>query len=185
MLCESAVAPEPEVAVTITALVPAGVPELPLDPPPLLLEEGPLPPQPAAIPATPARSSRQMRLDTRFPLLKKKRAQAAVSPPPAKGQSRKLLVGAVVAMVRLVVAAAVPLSVSLAGENEQVASLGSPEQEKETAWLKPFVGVTLRVVEPLWPGVTESVVGLALTVKLAGAAGTATLSETAEEVLPL
>jgi hypothetical protein len=48
-------------------------------------------------------------------------------------------------MVAVVVIAA-PLGVTFAGEKLQAAFAGSPEQAKETAWEKPFEGVTVTVV---------------------------------------
>jgi hypothetical protein len=49
-----------------------------------------------------------------------------------------------VATVRVVVPAA-PFGVTLDGEKLHVAPEGNPEQAKVTAWLKPLVGVTVRV----------------------------------------
>lgn len=49
-----------------------------------------------------------------------------------------------VATVRVVVPAE-PFGVTLGGAKLQVAPEGNPEQAKVTAWLKPFVGVTVRV----------------------------------------
>jgi hypothetical protein len=70
----------------------------------------------------------------------------------------------VVAIVKVVVAAAVP-GVTLAGLNEQLASEGSPEHVKEMAWLKPLeLGVTVIVdAVELCPGaLTVTVVGFAV-----------------------
>jgi hypothetical protein len=71
-----------------------------------------------------------------------------------------------VATVSVVVAALVPLGVTVDGEKVQVLAAGSPEQEKLTCWLKPSAGVTLTVVVPVSPAVTVTVVGLKLTVNV-------------------
>jgi hypothetical protein len=69
-------------------------------------------------------------------------------------------------MVSVVVAAAVPLGVTEAGEKLQDASAGRPEQVKVTVALKPLIGVTERVAVPLCPGPTLRLVGLEARVKL-------------------
>jgi hypothetical protein len=77
--------------------------------------------------------------------------------------------GAVVVIVRVVVAALAP-GVTVAGAKVQVASEGRPLHAKLTAAAKPPAGVTESIVVPVWPGVMERLAGLALTVKEAGTA---------------
>ena len=62
--------------------------------------------------------------------------------------------------VRVVVTAA-PLGVTLAGEKMQPISAGNPEQSNVTAWLKPLLGVTVRVDLPEDPAAMVRAVGLA------------------------
>jgi hypothetical protein len=77
--------------------------------------------------------------------------------------------GAAVVIVRVVVTALAP-GVTVAGAKVQLASEGRPVHAKLTACAKPPAGVTESVVVPVWPGVMERLVGLALTVKEAGTA---------------
>lgn len=60
------------------------------------------------------------------------------------------MVGAVVFTVSVLVTA-LPFGVTEAGANVQVASAGNPLQEKLTAVLNPFMGVTVKVAVPLCP----------------------------------
>ena len=68
---------------------------------------------------------------------------------------RSAAIEAEVVTVSVVVAAA-PEGVTVAGEKEHDAPDGSPEQLNDTAELKPFWGVTVMDVVPVWPAVTES-----------------------------
>lgn len=70
-----------------------------------------------------------------------------------------------VAMLRVVVAAAVPLGVTVAGEKLHVEFAGSPLHAKLTAWLKPPLGVTDTLIVADAPAVTVAVDGEAPTVK--------------------
>jgi hypothetical protein len=65
-----------------------------------------------------------------------------------------------------VVAAVLPLGVTVAGENEQVLSAGNPLQAKLTWLLKPPDGVTDITVVPLAPPATDTVDGATPTEKL-------------------
>jgi hypothetical protein len=59
------------------------------------------------------------------------------------------VVGAVVVTLSTTVVCAV-----LFGVNAQLESEGNPTQLYVSAWLKPFVGVTVMLADPLCPGVT-------------------------------
>ena len=65
----------------------------------------------------------------------------------------------------MVLAAAVPFGVTVAGEKLHEASLGRPEHAKLTAALKPLTGVTDRPIVPLCPGVMLRLAPLAAKVK--------------------
>ena len=172
VVCESAFAPVPDVAVTVTVLVPAGVPRL------LGGLEALPPPHPIAIPPMPSNSVRHRSAGNRFFLRKKSRPSARTVPPPANGHViRFSLVAAVVAMVIVVVTAVVPLGVTVAGEKLQVASAGRPEQAKVTAALKPLTGVTDRPTVPLLPGMTERLDGWAASVNVGAAFTVSVMAE--------
>lgn len=66
-----------------------------------------------------------------------------------------------------VVVAALPLGVSVAGVNEQLARRGRPLHEKLTGVVKDPWGVTVRVKVAVWPSVMVWLAGLAAIVKLA------------------
>ena len=51
----------------------------------------------------------------------------------------------------IVVVAAPPCGVTVAGEKLQVTSAGKPEHAKEICSAKPSCGVTVRAMVPLWP----------------------------------
>ena len=70
-----------------------------------------------------------------------------------------------VAIVIIVVAAAVPLGVTVAGEKLHVEFAGSPLHAKLTAWLKPPLGVTDTLIAADAPAVTLAVDGETPTVK--------------------
>ena len=124
VICERAVAPVPDVALTVTVVVPAGVPDV--------FDE--LPPQPLAIPPMPSNSSiRPSKFGRRFLSLTKNTPQAKAIPP-ANGQGlRSLLLAAVVVIVIVLLLAAVPLGVTDAGEKLHAAPLGRPEHANEVA----------------------------------------------------
>jgi len=164
---ETAVAPEPAVAVIVTVLFPAGVPGLAGD----RVEALPPAPQLLAM-ALPAASSNSMspRRSTQggsFLPQARRRQKASMDPLPSSGQGFPLraLVAAVVEMVMIVVAAAVPSGVTVAGEKLHEAWLGNPEQANDTCRLKPFCGAMLSVAVPLLPGATESAKGAAARLK--------------------
>jgi hypothetical protein len=78
--------------------------------------------------------------------------------------------GVVVDTVAVAVMAVVPsVNVTVGGAMVHVAADGAPVQPSATIWLKPPAGVTVTVKVPLAPCATVSVVGVALTVKLAEA----------------
>ena len=62
-----------------------------------------------------------------------------------------------------VVAADAPFAIREAGENEQLAPAGSPVQANETAWLKPFIGITVSLNVADWPRLMVAEVGEAST----------------------
>ena len=66
--------------------------------------------------------------------------------------------GALVAIDTVKTAADVPSSVSADGEIEQVADEGAPPQVKETVWLKPATGETVREYVAVAPAVTVALV---------------------------
>ena len=72
------------------------------------------------------------------------------------------------ATVSVVVEAAVPDGVTVAGEKLHEAPEGNPEQANETAELKPPTGATETVVVALLPADTVCDAGDAATPKLAG-----------------
>lgn len=88
-----------------------------------------------------------------------------------------------VAIVSVVVDAALPLGVTVAGLKLQVAWAGRPEQAKVMADAKPKAGVTVTVVVPLPPLAIETVVGLKDKLKLGVPTTTLTAVEV-EERLP-
>ena len=112
-------------AVTVTVVVPAGVPDV--------FDE--LPPQPLAIPPMLSNSSiRPSKFGRRFPPRTKNTPKAKAIPPPANGQgSRFRLLAAVVVIVSVVLLAAVPLGVTDAGEKLHAAPLGRPEHANAVA----------------------------------------------------
>jgi hypothetical protein len=78
--------------------------------------------------------------------------------------------GVVVDTVAVAVTAVVPsVGVTVVGAIVHVAADGAPVQPSATVWLKPPAGVTVTVKVPLAPCATVSVVGVALSVKLADA----------------
>lgn len=93
----------------------------------------------------------------------------------SRGQSTRWMVGkttdgAVVAMVRVVLAAEGPLGVTVAGEKLQEAPAGSPLQAKLTDWLKPFDGDTDSVKALDCPALSIADCGVADTEKSGGGA---------------
>jgi hypothetical protein len=70
-------------------------------------------------------------------------------------------------MVKLEVAALVPLGVTVAGKAEQVASVGRPLQARETAALNPDAEFTVMATVVEFPATTVAEVGLTETPKSA------------------
>jgi hypothetical protein len=101
---------------------------------------------------------------------------------PRRGVDR-LDEAAAVAIVTVVVAAAVPLGVTVDGENAQLPPEGRPLQAKLTCWLKPPAGVTVTEVCAEPPAVTDPLVGEAAMLKVGGG-GAVTVTVTALEVEP-
>lgn len=75
---------------------------------------------------------------------------------------------AAVVTVSVVVEAAVPEGVTVAGKKLHDAPEGNPEQANETAEANPPCGVTETVAVPLLPAETLSAVGVAATEKSGG-----------------
>jgi len=71
-------------------------------------------------------------------------------------ESATRLEGAMVVTVRVVVTG-LPFGVTETGENAQLAPVGSPPQVNDTAWLKPFCGVMVRVKLAACPCLTVEV----------------------------
>ena len=155
-----------ETAVTVIVLVPGGVPMIGfligLPPPPQLAMDN--------AKTMPARM-RQRRLA--FPVVWKLPASKSPNTMPsdqarlpgrrrATGTATEL--GAVVLMVRVVEAGA-PFGVTVAGEKVQLEAAGNPLQEKLTAELMPFTGLTEMVNMADWPALMVAFVGDAETVK--------------------
>jgi hypothetical protein len=90
-------------------------------------------------------------------------------------------VATLVARVRVVEAAAVPLGVTVAGENEQVLYAGKPVHAKLTWLLKPPDGVMVMAVVAVLPWATLPLAGLSEMLKSAGTEAV-TVTVTAEEV---
>ena len=146
------------------------------------------PPQPvsciAAIPASRARASRKNRVREFFPDRRRWPLRVARKPSPSSRArapdaavcrpiERPGLVACatptLVATVRVDVTGVVLVGVSVVGLKVQVVNWGRPEQTNPTVWVKPFTGVTVMVVVPLWPRVTVTADGLKATVKLGAA----------------
>lgn len=84
-------------------------------------------------------------------------------------------------IVIVVVEAAVPFGVTVAGLKEHVEFAGRFEHVKVVAALKPFTGVTVTVVVAGVPAVTDALAGETESVKSAGS-GVLTVIETVDEV---
>ena len=125
VVCERAVVPVPDVAVMVTVLVPAGVPDD-------FVEE--LPPQPLAIPPMPNNSSTRPSTFGRClrPLTKNKPI-ANATPPPANGHGLTFRPLAAAVMMVIVLLAAAPFGVTDAGEKLHPAAAGNPEHANEVA----------------------------------------------------
>jgi hypothetical protein len=125
VVCERAVVPVPDVAVMVTVLVPAGVPD-DFD------EE--LPPQPLAIPPMPNNSStRPSTFDRRLRPLTKNKPMANTTPPPANGHGLTFRPLAAAVVMVIVLLAAAPFGVTDAGEKLHPAAAGNPEHANEVA----------------------------------------------------
>jgi hypothetical protein len=172
---------EPAVAVTVTVEVPAGVPVLPPPPP---LAEPELPPHPAnprtVTVVTQTKASARIRNagvhrsasnrtnniviatnETRITAI----GQGAIGHLYSRA-GKIVTLRAVVAIVIVVVAAAVPLGVTVAGLKLHEALVGRPEQVKLTCWLNPPLGVTLMLLVAEMPAATVALAGLAANAKL-------------------
>jgi hypothetical protein len=115
----------PDVAVMLTALVPAGVPDD-------FVEE--LPPQPLAIPPMPNNSSTTPSKFGRClrPLTKNNPIANAI-PPPANGHGLTFRPLAAAVVMVIVLLAAAPFGVTDAGEKLHAAAAGNPEHANEVA----------------------------------------------------
>jgi len=171
--------------VMVTVLVPAGV-EFD-DPPPHPITAAPASPR--------TKSASTERLTAACDLVKLRRCCRARSKPIApsrtmhksgvrslgRGIGKPLCSEAdatLVAIVSVVVEDALPLSVTVAGLNVQVAWVGRPEQSKVMADAKPKAGVAVMVVVPLPPLAIETEAGLRDRLK----AGAPTTTLTAADV---
>ena len=85
---------------------------------------------------------------------------------PTRGAPSRRAVATSVMMVNVELAVPFAAGVTLIGLNEQVVNCGKPEQEKLTAWLKPFAEVAVTVAVPDAPCATVSDVGLSAIEKL-------------------
>lgn len=85
-------------------------------------------------------------------------SRQAIIPPPSidhnGGMRRELWLES--ESVRIVVTALLPPGVTVSGENAQAIPAPGALHEKDTAWLKPFCGVTVRVTEPGVPPRTST-----------------------------
>lgn len=142
-----------------------------------------LPPQ-AQIPiATEAITSSGMEIDNSFrfvrlrqPAMGRSRSEKTVTAPLRAAVTLLLI-------VRVVVEAAVPLGVTLAGLNVQFELAGRPEHAKVVAALNPLRGVTLTMIAAGAPPVTDPLVGVIERLKsAAGRAFTVTASAADVEV---
>lgn len=171
--------PVPEVAVTVTLEVPAGVPDPPDVPPEFESEEPP--PHAATV----------HKIDSANALLHFMRRRTSIDGWPrtmrvassskdANAYSTPVLVFGLVEPPLAAVATAPPLvltvsvvlaasleGVTLAGEKLQLAPAGSPEQLKVTDCAKPPLGVTVKLIVALWPAATVKVPLVACSVKSA------------------
>lgn len=83
-------------------------------------------------------------------------------------EAGRIAADALAAIVRVVVAFAPPLGVTVVGLKVQVTPAGNPEQAKLVVELKPFCGLSVTVTVPWLPGFTVRVVGDVASVKLGG-----------------
>ena len=164
-------APVPEVAVTVTVLVPAGVPVAgggatvpPLSPPP----------QPAGKPASSTKASTHNPVDSPARPPRRRRrtntgstGSAAANANANGGEYIETAPPSV--PILSVVVTALPAGVTLAGVKVQLAFLGNPVQAKLTAALNPPEGVIVSVAFALWPAATLSEAALADIANEAGA----------------
>ena len=155
-----------EVAETVIVLVPGGVPMIGF-------LTGLLPPPQLAIDNTKAMPARKRQRRFAFPVVWKLPASRSPNTKPsgharvpgcrlANGTAVEL--GAVVLRVR-VVETGPPLGVTLAGAKVQLEAAGKPLQEKLTAELMPFTGLTVMVNMVDWPALMVAFAGDAETVK--------------------
>lgn len=83
---------------------------------------------------------------------------------------RRALPGANPSVIVSVEVAGAPFGVTVGGPNVQLNPLGSPEHDSDTAWLKPFAGVTVITVVPGIDFVAVSDAGFADSVNVPVAA---------------
>ncbi len=175
--------PDPEDAVNFTVYVPGGVASgFVLLPPP--------DPQPATPPMTIPQintASHREAVRRRDGSPNSSRQARLVAPPESHhrvrgviaGRANPAVVAPVVVTVKVLVTAAVPVGVTLAGEKLQLTPVGRPEpHENVTAWLNPPAGVTVKTAVPEPPCATVIEAGAAVTVKLGGI-GAVTVTVTA------
>lgn len=154
---------DPEVAVTVTVEITGGGGDdlLPEDPPLHPLSK----PNPATL--TPSSNTSCTLLLFRNPMKKSTPASAASGKSGCRFLCKLADVVAVVT-VKVVVAAAVPDGVTVAGEKLHASPAGSPEHANETAETNNPCGEIEIVAVPLLPAVTVIAVGAAVTEKSAG-----------------
>jgi len=168
--------PEAVVAVTVTVLVLlVGCVGVPADPPPQ-----PIKPNPALVRMTANRTTLQrfMNAPLRFRERRSKQGSRANSGAPFISVWFAAVRTAVVILRATV---EVPLDCSEGVPKVQVDPVGKPEQEKVSVWLKPFAGVTVKVVLALCPPATVNVEDEAESAKL-GVETAVTTTETAADV---
>ena len=161
---------EPDVAVTVTEYVPAGV---------VLLTVLLLPPQ-ALIPAA---TSVSTRIEAKAAILLRRLRNANIGSSSSDIEPVASVTAActLLLIVMVDVEAAVPFGVTVAGLKAQVEFAGSPEQANVVAPVNPLTGVIVIVAEAGEPAVTDPLAGEIARVKSAGTAAV-TVIDIAEEV---
>lgn len=163
---------EPDVAVTVTEYVPAGV---------VSLTELLVPPQ-ALIPAATSMSSR-IEVTTKTGPLRLRLRNAIIGSSRSDSEPVASVTAActLLSIVMVEVEAAVPFGVTVAGLKAQVELAGSPEHVKVVAAANPLTDVIVIVAEAGVPAVTDALAGEIARVKSAGGAAL-TVMDTAAEV---
>lgn len=163
---------DPDVAVTVTEYVPAGV---------VVLTVLLLPPQ-ALIPAAASITSRIEATTATRPLrLRVRNANIGSSSSDIEPVASVIAACTLLSIVMVEVEAAVPFGVTVAGLKAQVELAGSPEQANVVAPVNPLTGVTVIMAEAGEPAGTDPLVGEIARVKSAGPAAV-TVIDIAEEV---